>query len=183
MTTQNNAVTAADLNANNSSRPTRKVTTATTLTREIHDRLITCSECGGRNGSHKANQPCDFCGMFLNVRLSPDHERYIRGLDTTASGRDTYDIGDLTADTLRGMTVSEVTEATSQALAGMPVEIAMSVKIGRQFKKSGFSWTAEGVEEWLEERYEGRNNGMIRMNCGNLLRSATKRNEIAAQTI
>lgn len=159
----------------NSSRPARKATSASILTREIHKRHLTCPECGGRNGLHRLNQPCDFCGFTLATRLFPDHSRYVKGLGVTASGRDTYDIGDETADTLREMAVEEVVEATAKALAQMPIEIGLSVKIKRQFDKSGHAWTAEGIENWLNERYEGRNNGMIRMNCGNILRNASKR--------
>lgn len=167
----------------NVAKPVRRATKATVLTREIATAKITCPECGGVNGRERANQPCDFCGFFLQVRLNPDHSRYIRGLDATASGRDTYDIGDETADELRGLTVSEVTEATSKALAQMPIEIALSTKIARQFKKSGYSWNEEGIEEWIEARYDGRNPGMVRMNCGNILRAASKRAKIASETI
>ena len=156
-------------------KPTRRSTTATVLTREVHERKLTCPECGGTNGLHRLNQPCDWCSFTLRVQLFPDHSRYCRGLGVTASGRDTYDIGDATADDLRGLTVSEVIEATAKALAQQPIEIGLSVKLGRQFKAAGFGWNEAGIEDWLEARYEGRNVGMIRMNCGNILRNSTKR--------
>ena len=169
------------MNKQNTARPTRKTTTATILTREASNaRLITCPECGGRNGLHRINQPCDFCGLILAVRMFPDHSRYIRGLAETASGRDTYDIGDLTADALRGMDEDEVISATAKALSQLPIEIGLSVKIGRQFKKSEYTWTTNGIKGWISARYDGRNPGMVRMNCGNILRSANKRNEITA---
>lgn len=155
--------------------------TATALTKECTTKAnhIECPECGGINGVEKLNQPCDFCGLTLKTRLFPNHDRYVRGVDVTISGRDTYDIGDLTADTLRGMTPDEVVSVTAKALAGETIEIALSVKIGRQFKKAGYTWTTNGIRSWLNARYEGRNNGMIRMNCGNMLRGATKRADVA----
>ena len=153
--------------------------TATALTKDCTNKSshLTCPECGGINGVERLNQPCDFCGLTLKTRLFPDHERYIRGLDVTASGRDTYDIGDLTADTLRGMDEDDVVRTTAKALAGETIEIALSVKIGRQFKKAGYSWSTNGIKAWLSARYEGRNPGMVRMNCGNLLRGAVKRHD------
>jgi len=160
---------------NSSAKPTRRSTTATILTRDVHERHLTCPECGGKNGLHRLNQPCDWCGFTLSVRMFPDHSRYVRGLAVTASGRDTYDIADATADSLRGMGAGEVVDATAAALAQMPIEIGLSVKLGRQFKAAGFGWTEEGIGSWLDARYEGRNPGMIRMNCGNILRNSSKR--------
>lgn len=157
--------------------------TATALTRDLtaKNKHITCPECGGVNGIERLNQECDFCSFILKVRLFPDHERYIRGLDITASGRDTYDIGDDTADTLRGLGESDVVRDTAKALSQMPIEIGLSVKLGRQFKKSGKTWTTNGIKSWLHGRYEGRNPGMVRMNCGNMLRGASKRNLVATE--
>lgn len=159
----------------NTARPTRKSTTASILTKEVATKHVTCPECGGVNGRERINQPCDFCGFFLQVRLFPSHANYIAGLGTTPSGRDTYDIGDATADTLREMNAEEVIEATAKALANKPIEIALSVKLKRQFEKAGYDWSAAGIEGWIEARYEGRNPGMIRMNCGNILRASEKR--------
>lgn len=155
--------------------------TGTALTKECTTKALhlECPECGGINGVDKLNQPCDFCGLTLKTRLFPDHERYVRGLDVTASGRETYDIGDLTADTLRGMDEEEVVSATAKALAQETIEIGLSVKIGRQFKKAGYTWTTNGIKAWLAARYEGRNPGMVRMNCGNILRGAAKRADVA----
>lgn len=158
---------------------TAKTTTATVssnvLSRDLNLPKITCPDCGGKNGSHRLNQKCDWCGFFLNVRLFPDHSRYVRGLATTASGRDTYDVADETADQLRGLGVDEVLDVTSKALASLPIEVALSVKMKRQFTKSNYEWTSEGVRDWLREKYQDRNPGMIRMNCGNVLRAASKR--------
>lgn len=155
--------------------------TTTALTKECTAKAkhIECPECGGINGVERLNQPCDFCGLTLKTRLFPDHDRYVKGIDVTASGRDTYDIGDLTADTLRGMNEDEVIGTVAKALAQETIEIGLSVKIGRQFKKAGYTWTTNGIKGWLAARYEGRNPGMVRMNCGNLLRGASKRADIA----
>jgi hypothetical protein len=161
-----------------SAAPRRHVASTTILTRENSDRLILCPECGGKNGLERLNQPCDFCGFMLMVRLFPDHSRYVRGLGVTKSGRDTYDIGDSVADGLRELSVPNVLTETAKALAQHPIEIGLSVKIGRQFKAAGFSWTKTGIRTWLKKRYEDRNPGMIRMNCGNILRGATKRSDV-----
>lgn len=159
----------------NVAKPARKQTTATILTKEIHSRKLTCPECGGRNGLHRLNQPCDFCGFVLLVKLFPKRENYIKGLDVTASGRDTYDIGDAIADRLRGLNDREAVTESAVMLAEMPIEIGLSTKLGRQFKAAGYEWSAEGIEKWFEDRYEGRNPGMVRMNVGNVLRAASKR--------
>lgn len=162
---------------------TARRTTANTLTRDLTptNKHLTCPDCGGVNGVERLNQPCDFCGFVLKVRLFPDHDRYVRGLDVTASGRDTYDIADETADSLRGLDADEVLEAVAKALAQLPMEHGLSVKLGRQYKKQAGTWDAPTLESWLASRYEGRNPGMIRMNCGNVLRSAAKRARAAAE--
>jgi len=162
---------------------TQKRTTAKSLTRDLTpvNKHLTCPDCGGVNGVERLNQPCDFCGFILKVRLFPDHGRYVRGLDVTASGRDTYDIADETADDLRGLNEGEVLETVARALAQLPIEHGLSVKLGRQFKKQADGWNTDSIEIWLEERYEGRNPGMVRMNCGNILRSASKRHVLAIE--
>lgn len=159
--------------------------TATALTRDLTptSKHLTCPNCGGTNGVERLNQPCDFCGFILKVRLFPDHERYVRGLDVTASGRDTYDIADETADALRGLDEGEVLRTVAKALAQMPIEHGLSVKLGRQFKKQAGEWEWVSIQNWLFERYEGRNPGMVRMNCGNILRSASKRARAAEEGI
>jgi len=175
-TKKNTVVVAPVAPVYSAARPARKQTTASILTKEIHTNKLVCPECKGVNGLHRINQPCDFCGFMLKVRLFPDFSRYVRGLGVTASGRDTLDIGDSTADDLRELSVDKVVAATAAALAQMPIEIGLSTKMQRQWKVAGFEWTAEGVAQWIRERYEGRNNGMVRMNCGNILREARKRN-------
>jgi ribosomal protein L37E len=156
-------------------KPIRKATATVVLTREIHPTKITCPECGGKNGLHRLNQKCDFCGFMLRVHLFPNMERYIKGLGVTKSGRDTLDIADETADRLRGLAEYEVVTETANALAQLSIEIGLSLKLGKQFKATGFTWDADGIHSWLDSRYEGRNPGMVRMNCGNILRAAGKR--------
>jgi len=160
-----------------------RTTTAKTLTRDLNpiNTHLTCPDCGGTNGIERLNQPCDFCGFVLKVRLFPTHDNYIRGLDVTASGRDTYDIADATADSLRGLDEADVLRTVAKALAQLPIEHGLSIKLGRQFKKQGGDWEWVSIQNWLFERYEGRNPGMVRMNCGNVLRSAAKRARLAAE--
>jgi hypothetical protein len=88
------------------------------------------------------------------VRLHPDHARYVRGLASTASGRDSYDIADEVANSLRTKTVDEVFEAVADQLT----------KLGEPATKAS-----------LAARWEGRNPGMQRMNAGNVLRGAIRR--------
>ena len=88
------------------------------------------------------------------VRLTPDHNRYVRGLASTASGRDSYDIADQVADSLRTKSVDEVFEAVADQLT----------KLGEPTTKAA-----------LASRWEGRNPGMQRMNAGNVLRGAIRR--------
>jgi ribosomal protein L37E len=167
---------AAESAKRNASKPVRKTGKATVMTRDMNtERKIKCPECGGMNGMVRLNQTCDHCGFMLSVRLFPDHEHYVRGLGVTTSGRDTYDIGDSTADDLRGLTVDLVIEKTAALLAGMDITEGLSVKLNKQFKKSGYNWSSTSIAQWLSDRYEGRNDGMVRMNCGNILRAARKR--------
>jgi len=167
---------AAELAKRDASKPVRKTGKATVMTRDMNtERKIKCPECGGMNGMVRLNQTCDHCGFMLSVRLFPDHEHYVRGLGVTTSGRDTYDIGDSTADDLRGLAIDLVVEKTAALLAGMDITEGLSVKLSKQFKKSGYNWSSTSIAQWLSDRYEGRNDGMVRMNCGNILRAARKR--------
>lgn len=88
------------------------------------------------------------------VRLNPDHNRYVRGLASTASGRDSYDIADEVANSLRAKTIDEVFEAVADQLT----------KLGEAT-----------APEALKARWEGKNPGMQRMNAGNVLRGAIRR--------
>lgn len=93
----------------------------------------------------------------IDVRLNPNHERYTRHVTTTASGRACYDISDYVASVLRGLNMEDTYHAVSIYLSqcGEPKTIAE-----------------------LEAKYTHLNAGMQRMNLGNLLRGAMKRNGI-----
>jgi hypothetical protein len=88
------------------------------------------------------------------VRLTPNHDRYVRGLASTASGRDSYDIADKVADSLRAKTIDEVFEAVADQMT----------KLGEPTSTKD-----------LKGRWAGRNPGMQRMNAGNVLRGAIRR--------
>lgn len=96
------------------------------------------------------------------VRIRPDHEKYESHPDQpTASGRASYDMGDKTAEELRGMHLDEVYAYTYRVLAACEVEY-----IGRGKKRTKVEPGA------LEQRYGGLNKGMQRMNLGNVIRGA-----------
>jgi len=88
------------------------------------------------------------------VRLTPDHSRYVRGLASTASGRDSYDIADKVADSLRAHTIDEVFEMVAKQMT----------KLGEPTTKTD-----------LKGRWSKLNPGMQRMNAGNVLRGAARR--------
>jgi ribosomal protein L37E len=171
-----NVSTLTKENTMNVAKPIRRKNTTTVMTRDINTlRKIKCPECGGHNGLARMNQPCDHCGFMLSVKLFPNHDNYIKGLGVTVSGRDTYDIGDDTADVLRGLSEDMVINYVASALAQLPIDIGLSKKVGKQFANSGYDWNTTGIQQWLSDRNEGRNPGMLRMNCGNILRNAKKR--------
>ena len=143
---------------------------------------LSCSECGFNNKVAGRNQKCQGCGFTLKVELYPDRTRYLRGAGTTASGGSTLDINDGTAQDLRGMDENKALNATAKELAGMDRQFAFSKKMGREFGKDR-GWDYVTIQNWLFERYEGRNPGMVRMNCGNVLRSARKRQDEAENGI
>jgi len=94
------------------------------------------------------------------VRLTPDHNRYVRGLASTASGRDSYDIADEVANNLRGMDINSVFVAVADQLT----------KLGEPVSKSE-----------LKTRWGKLNPGMQRMNAGNVLRGAIRRAQRKAE--
>lgn len=117
------------------------------------------------------NVPCPMCRNTMAVKLYPVMENYIVGLGTTASGRSTVDIGDEIADSLRGLTVEEVIEKTAKVLDAMDDKF-----LAPKFRRNRDAFTGD-TEEFLTAKYVERdlNPGMIRMNCGNLIRNAHKR--------
>lgn len=107
------------------------------------------------------------------VRLHPDLDRYVRGLGQAPSGADTLDIADATADMLRGLDLPALYTVVSEELE----------RLGKKNASRGFikafgketPWEADNLHAFLQDRYADRNNGMQRMNLGNVLRAAQKR--------
>ena len=130
-----------------------------------------CTVCDHEFETTKTeNVCCPICKAMAKVRLHPNRENYVTGLGTTASGRDTVDIGDQVATFLRGLTPEDVISVVADYLDMLHVKLALSPKMRRQ----RIHWTGT-TAEWLTAKYEGKNEGMIRMNCGNVLRGALNR--------
>lgn len=121
----------------------------------------------------KLSIQCPKCGAWVKVRIKADLTHYIRGLGVTPSGHDTLDIGDGTADILRGLTAAEAIDVTAVELVRLGIE-TMSKSFVKAFRKAivGGSWCENNLRFFLTQRYADRNNGMVRMNCGNILRAA-----------
>jgi len=121
---------------------------------------------------------CPKCGAWVKVRIKADLSHYFRGLGVTPSGHDTLDIGDGTADLLRGLTAAEAIDVTAVELVRLGIE-TMSKSFVKAFRKAivGGSWCENNLRFFLTQRYADRNNGMVRMNCGNILRAAQIRAE------
>jgi hypothetical protein len=82
------------------------------------------------------------------ISIRADLSRYKIGESKTATGRKTIDIGDATAELLRGKSLDDVYKLAAK-------------KLGEE-------------EKALRERYQHLNLGMQRMNLGNRLRAASK---------
>lgn len=151
---------------------------ATILSRDIPQGSgITCPDCGGINKPDAYNTPCDLCGYILKVHLFPKRENYVRGIGTTASGGDTYDINDLTACDLRGLNTDEMFKKTAQLLHGVPKEYVLKSAAFKEFGDKEF--TVANISKHLRTRYGRHNAGMQRMDCGNVLRAARDRQDKA----
>jgi len=113
------------------------------------------------------------------VRLHPDLTQYVRGLGQAPSGADTLDIADATADMLRGLDLPALYSVVSEELE----------RLGKKNASKGFiksfgketPWEADNLHAFLQDRYADRNNGMQRMNLGNVLRAAQKRAGVVAE--
>jgi predicted RNA-binding Zn-ribbon protein involved in translation (DUF1610 family) len=132
-------------------------------------RVNTLSECR----KSKVAYQCRGCGKWLYVRVPADRTHYVRGLGETAGGNDTLDIGDETADMLRGLTEVDCILTTAEFLA-KNTEL-WSKGFTKQVKAAGTETTKEGLVSFLTKRYADRNVGMVRMNCGNLIRGILKK--------
>lgn len=113
---------------------------------------------------------CPNCGVWHHVRLHPDMERYVKGMDATASGRDTVDINDEVATELRGLRLEDLYFHVCDKLMELDEKARFSKAMARDFVKS-----ENTCSTYLENRYGHLNPGMQRMNLGNLLRGAYKR--------
>jgi hypothetical protein len=97
---------------------------------------------------------------------------YKRGLAATPCGAPTLDIADEVADLLRGLTVEEAFTAAARRLAELKGPKVLSRAMQKAFEGE---WTEKDIETFLVRRYCHSNNGMIRMNLGNVLRAALRR--------
>lgn len=125
----------------------------------------------------KLSIQCPKCGTWVRVRIKADLTHYVRGLGETPSGHDTLDIGDGTSDLLRGLTTEDILIETAVQIDKLG-EKNMSKSFLKEFKKqTGGAWDLDTIQAFLADRYQNRNNGMVRMNCGNILRAAQIRAE------
>ena len=118
------------------------------------------------------NKKCPVCKEWLNVRLFPKMDNYIKGLDSTVHGNDTVDINDGTATLLRGLSVDDAFFKAAETIQALPRNLWFSNKMDREFRASG-----KNMVTFFTERWEDRNLGMQRMNVGNVVRAAIKRSE------
>lgn len=135
-----------------------------------------CPKCGYVIDTSKSSVSihrgarCPECGKWFLVRLRPDKSRYVRGLGTTANGNDTLDIGDETADLLRGINIDEAYEVVADRLEQYGRECASTGFI-KKFGKDT-PWESYNIHAFLHNKYWDKNVGMQRMNLGNILRAA-----------
>lgn len=126
----------------------------------------------------KDSVQCPKCGTWIQVRIHAAREHYVRGLGTTVSGCDTFDIGDETADILRGLSAD----------AAIYVTAGFVFRAGWEAQSKGFKkeygkdrpWDVAELNMFLYTKYADRNPGMIRMNCGNILRGLMKKGAIGS---
>ena len=128
------------------------------------------------------NYTCPACGKMFRVRLHPDKERYVVGLGQTASGRDTMDIDDRVAALLRG---KDIYDAFAKAAETLCDEVTEDNWFNKKVNKDWQSHKKaiptdqyvcqEAMVTFLFNKYKHLNLGMQRMNLGNVLRGAFKR--------
>jgi hypothetical protein len=116
----------------------------------------------------KANRPPkvvkvkDPNAVSKSITAGADLSKYTRHADIkTASGRPTYDIGDKTAEVLRGKDLDAVYEVTVKTIAKLTGEKGLTV-------------------DELKTKYSKLNPGQQRMNLGNRLRAAFRNSEAGA---
>lgn len=141
---------------------------------------VFCPKCGEAvRTALSENIRCHKCGWTWRVRLHPDKERYFTGLGTTPSGRDTVDINDYVAEQLRELTAEQAIHKVCNAIldSGYTPKQVLSKTLAKKHADSGLE-----LCDFFQERYADRNNGMVRMNMGNIWRGALKRIEILNNT-
>ena len=160
-----------------------EVTPSATSSNVNSDGSYDC-DCGNNFISPKEECfKCPVCGKWHRVRLHPKLEDYAKGLSTTPSGRDTVDINDEVASYMRGTEKSPTDTQTAYRLTEAKLnelyeEAWFSKAVQKEYNNSTGTMT-----EFLDDKYGHLNNGMIRMNLGNLLRSAIKRNRVIQDNI
>jgi len=139
--------------------------------------IVTCN-CGRsfvppRSESYK----CPDCDRWFKVRLHPNLEHYVKGMAATASGRDTVDIDDSVATMLRGLDLDALYDVVCEEMGKLSEGAVFSKPMTAAFKKSGMT-----CFEFLVSKFGKLNPGMQRMNLGNMLRGAYKRDQIIKNT-
>lgn len=141
-----------------------------------------CPSCGHEWETKKyENFICPNCKHCFFVKLNPNMENYVVGLDATESGRDTVDIDDYVAKTLRGMNAIDAqTKVVDIFLVDIATDKRFNKKDSEAFETFVESLDEEydaraTLEEFLTNKYGHLNMGMHRMCLGNLLRGALKR--------
>lgn len=154
---------------------------------------VACPLCSHTWATTKRdNYKCKECGHMFQIRLHPNTDDYVIGLSTTESGRDTMDINDDIAGKLRGMSIEDVYDKVTYLLINQVDKNAWFSKAnakkwkefhvihnadkGDEFEVSEREDCYEALVCFLWSRYSHLNFGMQRMNLGNLLRGAIKRN-------
>lgn len=144
-------------------------------------RTIRCVECAhewelSAEDRRIENVRCPVCRAWNVVRLHPNRENYVRGLGTTASGNDTLDVNDDVAQMLRGLTLDELYKVAARQMVKWHDQHGTKwLSKGMKKAMKGITWEDRDVAEFLALRYALRNEGMQRMNVGNVLRAGQKR--------
>ena len=150
---------------------------------------VICPSCNHTWATVKQdNYKCKNCDHMFHIRLHPNVEDYVIGLSTTESGRDTMDINDDIAGKLRGMSIEDVYDKVVFTLINQIDKDAWFSKANNKgfgaFAGSEFDGMRndDGTPDvyqllvcFLWRKYSHLNFGMQRMNLGNLLRGAIKR--------
>lgn len=151
-----------------------KTTTTHSVSNSTTIKTLTCDVCQQPVivKSGMKNVTCSCCGHTMEVKLYPNLDDYIKGLGVTASGNDTIDINDGVAFALRGLDLERLYPTVVLILETLPKNKWFSRKMGKNHE--AFTGT---TEEFFKAKYEHLNEGMQRMNLGNVLRGAFSRSD------